>query len=119
MDSLAAMIRYREWREEPEDELVPINADKEKVRAIFDTLRQEGRLGLGEMEAREVLMAYGLTMPDYRLATSAEEAARFRGGDRLPGSHEDRLAGHPAQVRHRRREGGRGRPGGRRWTPSS
>ncbi len=77
VDSLAAMIRYREWREEPEDELVEIKADREKVRAIFDNLRAEGRLGLGEMEAREVLMAYGLAMPDYRLATSAEEAADF------------------------------------------
>jgi len=77
VDSLAAMARYREWREEPPDEPVAIPADRDRVRAIFESLRREGRLALGEMEAREVLAAYGLTLPDYRLATTAEEAAQY------------------------------------------
>ncbi len=75
--SLAAMVRYREWREEPADIAVPIAADQERVRTIFENLRREGRLALGETEAREVLLAYGLTLPEYRLATTAEEAAQF------------------------------------------
>ena len=57
---------------------LPIAADQDEgARRSSRRSASEGRLALGEMEAREVLLAYGLAMPDYRLATSAEEAAQF------------------------------------------
>ncbi len=77
VNSLAAMVRYREWREEPPDQVVRFQVDEERVRALFEKIRAEGRLSLGEMEAREVLMAYGIAVPDSRVATSAEQAAEF------------------------------------------
>ena len=77
VDSLAAMARYREWREQPPDEIVRFEADREKVQAVFHALHKEGRLALGETEAREVLMAYGILMPEYRVATTAEQATQF------------------------------------------
>jgi len=77
VDSLAAMTRYREWREEPPDEIVRFEADTERARAVLEAIRKEGRLALGETEAREVLRAYGIAMPDYRLAANAEQAGHF------------------------------------------
>lgn len=77
VDSLAAMVRYREWREQPPDEILRLAADVERARSVLQGIREEGRLALGETEAREVLRAYGIAMPDYRLATTAEQAAHF------------------------------------------
>ena len=75
VQSLAKMAEYREWCDEPPDEPVPIAADKEAVRAVFAAARQENRVNLGEIEAREVLKAYGLAVPESYIARSADEAA--------------------------------------------
>ena len=75
--ALAEMARYREWREEPEDELVRFPADQEAVRPIFEVAQREGRVNLGEMEARQVLTAYGIPVPESHVAQSAEEAAEL------------------------------------------
>jgi len=77
VEALQAMISYREWLEEPPDEAPHLPADVEGVRAVFTRTRREGRVNLGEMEAREVLHAYGFKLPESRLARTAEEAARF------------------------------------------
>ena len=77
VQALATMVRYREWREEPEDPIERFEADIEAVKAIFRSARAEGRVNLGEIEAREVVQAYGVHMPKSRVAQNAEEAARF------------------------------------------
>ena len=73
--ALAAMARYREWREKPEEMIPPFQADGDRVRELFKTVRADGRLYLGEMEAREVLTAYGFQVPRGGLARSPEDAA--------------------------------------------
>ncbi|MFB3880554.1 MAG: acetate--CoA ligase alpha subunit [Armatimonadota bacterium] len=75
VQSLAKMAQYREWREEPLDEPVPIAADRAAVEAVFEAARREDRVNLGEVEARQVLQAYGLTVPQSYVAQTAEEAA--------------------------------------------
>jgi acetyltransferase len=77
VQALATMVRYREWREEPEDEIERFPANTDAVKGIFGRAREEGRVNLGEIEAREVLQAYHIRMPESRVAQSAEEAARF------------------------------------------
>ncbi len=77
VQALATMVRYREWREEPEDPIERFPADIEAVKAIFRSARAEGRVNLGEVEAREVLQAYGVHMPQSQVAQNAEEAARI------------------------------------------
>ncbi len=74
VQSLAKMAQYAEWRKEPTDELLPIDADREAVRAVFEAARQEDRVNLGEIEARQVLQAYGLVVPEAYIAQTAEEA---------------------------------------------
>lgn len=76
VQALSGMARYGEWREEPPDELARFRADEEAIRSVFEKARGEGRVNLGEVEAREVLQAYGLAVPKSLVAESAEEAAR-------------------------------------------
>jgi len=75
VQSLAKLADYREWCDEPSDEPVAIPADKAAVRAVFAAARSENRVNLGETEARQVLAAYGLAVPESYLARSADEAA--------------------------------------------
>ncbi len=77
VQSLAKMAEYSEWRLEPPDEILTFKADAEIVKAAFAEARAEGRVNLGEAEARRVLQAYGLAIPESQLAQNAEEAADF------------------------------------------
>jgi acetyltransferase len=75
--ALKAMYDYRLWLERPAPALREFRADQEAVRRVFGRMREEGRLTLGDAEARAVAEAYGLRVPKSRLATNADEAARF------------------------------------------
>jgi acetyltransferase len=74
--SLARMAEYQEWLEEPPDEYIRVVPYTQGVQSVFKAARAEGRVNLGEIEAREVLKAYGLRIPESYLAQSAEEAAQ-------------------------------------------
>ncbi len=74
--ALSAMADYQQWLQEPEDEIRTIQVDSEAVEAVFAAAREEGRVNLGETEAREVLRAYGFKFPRNKLARTPEEAAR-------------------------------------------
>ena len=76
VQALNGMARYREWRAEPPDQLARFRADEEAIRGVFEKARREGRVNLGEVEAREVLQAYGIAVPKSFVAESAEEAGR-------------------------------------------
>jgi len=79
--ALSTMVAYREWREEPFDEIEPFPADTDVVRRIFDEARRQGRVNLGEVEAREVLRAYRIRCPKNEVAITADDAARI--GDEI------------------------------------
>jgi acetyl coenzyme A synthetase (ADP forming)-like protein len=75
--AMAAMMRHRRWRELPPMEFESFAVDRDRVREILDGVRGEGRLSVGEAEAREILEAYGVPTPATYLARDAEEAAHF------------------------------------------
>jgi acetyltransferase len=77
VQALADMAQYSEWKQEPPDEIAVFKADKAAVKKAFDQARAEGRVNLGEAEARLVLQAYGFAVPESYLAQSAEEAADY------------------------------------------
>jgi len=79
--ALSTMVAYREWREEPPDEIEPFPADADVVRRIFDEAREQGRVNLGEVEAREILRAYRIRCPKNEVAITADDAARI--GDEI------------------------------------
>jgi len=69
-----AMVRYREWQEyapAPPRELI---VDKGRVALMILEARRASRTTLGEREAREVVAAYGLRLPQNVLARTVDEA---------------------------------------------
>jgi len=74
VNTLKVMMDYMDWRSRKSFNIENFNVDKEKVKEIFDMCRLEDRLELGEMEAREVLKAYGIKLPEAELARDKGEA---------------------------------------------
>lgn len=76
VQSLSSMVRYSEMQRQPEAEFVQFTVDRERVRELFASVRASGRVELGEIEAREVMEAYGMRLPRSHLARSPEEAVQ-------------------------------------------
>ncbi|MCD6288990.1 MAG: acetate--CoA ligase [Anaerolineae bacterium] len=72
--ALAAMWSYRQWLDQPKDEAVQFDVDRERVRKVLDKIRASGRVNVVEAEAREIMQAYGIPVPESELATTSEEA---------------------------------------------
>lgn len=77
VQSLSSMARYQEWRSRPAPEYAEFEVDRDRVRELFARVREAGRVELGELEAREVIDAYGMRLPESRLAQSPDEAAKI------------------------------------------
>jgi acetyltransferase len=77
ISALAAMVRQRAWMERPLGQYAQFDVDAERVRGVFARVRESGRVELGEIEAREVIEAYGMRLPQSRLARSPDEAAQI------------------------------------------
>jgi acetyltransferase len=72
--ALGAMHRYREWTERPQEEPASFPVDHHVVTEILDRAQEAGRNQLTEVEALEVVSAYGIPAVPYRVAHSEEEA---------------------------------------------
>jgi acetyltransferase len=77
IQALAAMARYADSKRKPEPEYPRFEVNTEQVRNLFAKVRESGRVELGEIEAREVMEAYGLRLPQSRLAHTPDEAAQI------------------------------------------
>jgi len=73
--ALRAMAHQREWSERAVGEFVHFDVDNGRVAEVFTRVRAAGRVELGEIEAREVIEAYGMRLPKTQLARSPDEAA--------------------------------------------
>ena len=69
-----AMAESWDARQKPAPEFERFDVDRETVRKVFDGVRAEGRLSLGDAESRDIMQAYGLRIPRSALAKNAEEA---------------------------------------------
>ncbi|MBN1873069.1 MAG: acetate--CoA ligase [Anaerolineae bacterium] len=76
-EALGAMSSYRKEQERRIFGVVPIDVDKRPVHELFDRVRSEGRVSIGDAEAWEVLKAYGFNVPKSRLARGPEEAVEI------------------------------------------
>ena len=74
VSALQAMWRYRQYLEQPKTEPDQFVVDREAVQQILNEVRADGRVTLGEVEARGVIAAYGIPLPASRLARTSEEA---------------------------------------------
>ena len=87
---------------------------KDAVRKILDAVKADKRTSLTAPEGKLVCDAYGIPVPKEGVATIRRRSGEARRRHGLSGGDEDRLAGHPAQDRSRRRDGGRQERGRRR-----
>jgi acetyltransferase len=73
---LSAMYRQRQWVERPVEEPKLFKGDKAAVREIFRQCLERGYSTLAEGEAREVISAYGFSVPRSILVNSKESAIK-------------------------------------------
>ncbi|MGE5610055.1 MAG: acetate--CoA ligase alpha subunit [Bacillota bacterium] len=73
--TIKAMVNYVKWKNRPKRvvKLFPVN--RHRVERIIDRHMRRGMREIGEMEAKEILEAYGFITPRGQVATSAEQAA--------------------------------------------
>lgn len=77
IQALAAMARYADSKRKSEPVYPRFEVNTDQVRDLFAKVRESGRVELGEIEAREVMEAYGLRLPQSRLAHTPDEAAQI------------------------------------------
>ena len=77
VEALAVMARQRAWQEKPDPPLEVLDLDVHRVLEIFEKVRAEGRLKMGDPEAWAILDAYRISIPASRLCATAEEAVAF------------------------------------------
>jgi acetyl coenzyme A synthetase (ADP forming)-like protein len=69
-----AMSEFWNTKQRPAPEYKRFEVDEKTVQEIFDRVRDEGRLSLGDAESREIMEAYGLRIPRSILAKNVDEA---------------------------------------------
>jgi acetyltransferase len=74
-----AMSDYRLIRSRPEPDYVQFDVDNNAVREVFDRVRSEERLSIGDAEARSILEAYGMRIPQSLIAETPDEAVKIAG----------------------------------------
>lgn len=77
IQTLKAMLRFVEWIKSPEGKIVTFKVNTNKVKKIFDKVKQERRQNLLEEEGQEILRAYGLPLPQSALAKTEQEAVKI------------------------------------------
>ena len=74
--ALSVMVKQRLWQEEPEPTFEHFDADREAVAKVFQRVRSERRLTIGDAEARSIMDAYGIAVPRSKLCESAGESVK-------------------------------------------
>ena len=76
--TIATMHSYRAWITRPRTKIrVFSSVEKEKVRRVFRDVKSKRRNYVHEIEAMQVLNAYGFHIPKFRLATTEDECVEF------------------------------------------
>ena len=76
VETLSRMHEYARFLSRPRRTQVRFDVDRERTREIFTRTRDHDRNELVEVEAREVLLAYGIPVARTMLATNLEECIR-------------------------------------------
>ncbi len=75
--ALKAMSDYRHIRTRPLSEYKSFEVAHGAVQDVFERVRSNNRLTIGDAEAREILQAYGLKTPRSKVAADPQEAVRI------------------------------------------
>ncbi|MBK9693512.1 MAG: CoA-binding protein, partial [Gemmatimonadetes bacterium] len=74
--ALSAMCRHREWTERPEAAVEALPVERARADRVVALARARGATRLDELEALELLTAYGIPTAGALLARSADQAVR-------------------------------------------
>jgi acetate---CoA ligase (ADP-forming) len=72
-----AMADERENRKRPNPEFVHFDVDKAAARRVFERVRSENRVSIGDFEARAILEAYGMKIPESEVAKTPDDAIQI------------------------------------------
>lgn len=75
VNALAAMVRQKRWQERPMPKIERFDVDREAVAEVLRKVRADGRLTIGDAEARTIQAAYGIPFPKSVLARTPDQAA--------------------------------------------
>lgn len=74
---IRTMCRYATWKNRPKRVVKLFNVNRRKVERIIERHSRMGQYEVGEMEAKEILEAYGFVTPQGGVATTPEQAANI------------------------------------------
>jgi acetyltransferase len=74
-----AMSAERTTRNRPLPEFVHFDVDRQSVADLIGKVRSEGRVSIGDFEARGILQAYGLNIPQSEIAETPDQAIELAG----------------------------------------
>ncbi len=74
---IKSMVQQAQWAKEPLPQFERFDVDRDKVARIFEKVRAEGRVQIGDAESRDILTAYGIRIPKSKLCTTADEAVAY------------------------------------------
>lgn len=77
--AMKAMVTQSAWVNEPLPQFERFEVDQAAVARIFDQVRADNRVTIGDAESRDILTAYGIRIPKSKLCATAEEAVAFAG----------------------------------------
>lgn len=78
-NAFKAMAEYREICARPAPQFAEFEVDRQATKEVFDKVRSEGRVSIGDAEARRILQAYHLRIPKSEIAATPEEAVEIAG----------------------------------------
>jgi acetyl coenzyme A synthetase (ADP forming)-like protein len=71
------MSEYRRVLSRPAPQYVKFDVELETVRQVFDNVRGQDRLSIGDSEARQILTAYGMRIPTSEIAATPDDAVQI------------------------------------------
>jgi acetyl coenzyme A synthetase (ADP forming)-like protein len=75
--ALRAMHEYRLYRSRPEYVVTRFPVNRRRVERILTSHLRANRVRIGEVQAKEILQAYDLTVPEGAMASSSQEAVEI------------------------------------------
>lgn len=72
-----AMADYREIRLRPQPKFETFDVDQQSVRDLLERVKSEDRYSIGDLEAWDILEAYGIRIPKSKLAESQDQAVEY------------------------------------------
>ena len=82
--AMAALDRYRQWRERPVGEVRGFDADREAASELLNEARRQGRSELTHPEAQWLLECYGVPVARATVARDTDELREVARGVRYP-----------------------------------